>query len=112
MTKITESELERLLGVRKINKSDLELINNMANALLSTVPNRQLPLTDRAMVIKGDRFATEHGQVVICDDIVYALLADNKWHLWHSLGAHDRATLQLIERGFIIEPNQLAHLSR
>lgn len=58
--------------------------------------------------IRGDRFANDNGQYVICGEQVYTLMTDLKWHPRHALSSRDRATLRMVERGYVIQPGSLA----
>lgn len=106
VVEISESELQRLLSARHLDHSDLDLVQAMAATLLSKLPHPDAAVEPAP--VKGDRFANDNGQYVICGEKVYALMSDLKWHLRHGLNSRDRATLRLVERGFIIQPYQLA----
>lgn len=82
------------------------IVREMALALMEKIPAVNAPNTFREVI--GDRFVNESGQYVISGDSVYTLLGDQKWHHRHPLASHDRATLRLIERGFVIKAEKLS----
>ncbi|ECN9265152.1 hypothetical protein ZL58_14045 [Salmonella enterica subsp. enterica serovar Typhimurium] len=59
--------------------------------------------------IRGDLFATPHGQYVIKGRTVYKRKHDGAWALMpHTLSSAERASLRLVERGYVIKPGSLA----
>lgn len=98
--KLTREILGRYLDSRD------KIVREMALVLMDEIP----AVIDPKLFIQivGDRFINENGQYVISGDSVYTLLGDKKWHHRHPLPSHDRASLRLIERGFIIKAEMLS----
>lgn len=97
--KLTREILGRYLDSRD------KVVREMALVLMEEIP----AVVEKKVYgeVIGDRFVNENGQYVISGDSVYTLLGDKKWHHRHPLSSHDRATLRLIERGFMIKSEML-----